>query len=223
MDTNTPVTLVYVLSTAAISIAAFGNERLLLRLLLDARAVERGGEYWRMLSSGWVHADVFHLFVNMYSFWSFGSAIELGLGPVLLSVIYLGGILGGSILALAVHRGENYRALGASGGVCAVIFASVVAGGDFSIAFLFLPIPIPAKVFAFLFLAYTWFGMRRQGADGIGHDAHFAGALVGVGVIIVLDPGIIERSPIFMIILLAVCGWMLRQALAGRRRNQGWQ
>lgn len=222
MDTNAPVTLFFVLSTAAVSIAAFGNDGLLRRLLLDARAVERG-ESWRALTSGWVHADAFHLFVNMYSFWSFGSAIEMGLGPVLLSVIYLGGILGGSLLALVVHRGENYRALGASGGVCAVIFASVVWGSDFSIYLLLLPIPIPAKVFAFLFLAYTWFGMRRQGRDGIGHDAHFAGALVGVGVILVLDPGVVERSPIFMVVLLAVCGWMLRQALASRRRPKEWR
>lgn len=218
METNTPVSLIFVLSTVVVSIAAFGNERLLARLLLDTRAVERGGEYWRALTSGWVHGDVFHLFVNMYSFWSFGRAIEYGLGPVLLSVIYLGGILGGSLLALVVHRGENYRALGASGGVCAVIFASVVAGGDFSIAFLFLPIPIPAKVFAFLFLAYTWFGMRRQGRDGIGHDAHFAGAVVGVGVIIALNPDVVAESPLFMMALLVVCGWMLRQSLSGRRK-----
>jgi membrane associated rhomboid family serine protease len=223
MDTNTPATLAFVLSTVAVSIAAFSNERLLLRLLLDARAVERGGEYWRALTSGWVHADVFHLFVNMFSFWSFGRAIEYGLGPLMLAVIYLGGILGGSLLALVVHRGQNYRALGASGGVCAVIFASVVAGGDFSIYLLFIPFPIPAKIFAFLFLGYTWFGMRNQGADGIGHDAHFAGALVGVGVILALDPGVIERSPIFMIVLLVVCGWMLRQALAGRRRKEDWR
>jgi len=223
METDTPLSLLFVISTAIVSVLAFGNTSLLGRLLLDARAVEQRGEWWRALTSGWVHADMFHLFVNMFSFWSFGRAIEYGLGPLMLAVIYLGGILGGSALALAVHRGENYRALGASGGVCAVIFASVVAGGDFSIYLLFIPVPIPAKVFAFLFLGYTWFGMRRQGRDGIGHDAHFAGALVGVAVILARHPAVIEQSPFFVLALLAVCGWMLRQALRGRRRNVDWQ
>lgn len=217
------LTLLFIISTCIVSFVAFSNRALLDRLLLDARAVEQQGEYWRTLTSGWVHADFFHLFVNMYSFWSFGAVIEYNLGPVILAVIYLGGILGGSLLALAVHRGENYRALGASGGVCAIIFASVVAGGDFSISLMFIPIGIPAKVFAFLFLGWTWFGMRRKGSDGIGHDAHFAGALVGVGVILVLAPGIIAESPVFMIALLLACGWMLRQTLAGRRRKTEWR
>lgn len=217
-----PLTILFILSTGLVSVLAFSNSSLLERLLLDARAVETRGERWRVLTSGWVHADFFHLFVNMFSFWSFGMVIEQILGPAMLALVYVGGILGGGALALALHRGEEYRALGASGGVCAVIFASVLIMPGSSIYLFLIPFPIPAQVYAFLFLAYTWFGMRRQGDDGIGHDAHFAGALVGVVVILVRAPGVVAESPIFVLALLAVSGWMLWQTLRKRRRPAEW-
>jgi membrane associated rhomboid family serine protease len=220
---STPLTILFILSTGAVSVAAFSNARLLRRLLLDAPAVEQGGEYWRMVTSGWVHADFFHLFVNMFSFWSFGGVIEYVLGPMMLAMIYVGGILGGSVLALALHRGEPYRALGASGGVCAVIFASVLIQPDSSVYLFLIPFPIPAQIFAFLFLGWTWFGMRRQGSDGIGHDAHFAGALVGVAVILARAPGVIAAAPIFVGTLLTVCGFMLWRSLSTRGRNTRWK
>ncbi|RKZ15329.1 rhomboid family intramembrane serine protease [bacterium] len=220
---STPLTLLFILVTGAVSVAAFSRPTLLSTLLLDARQVEARGERWRMLTSGFVHANFFHLFVNMFSFWSFGGVIEQVFGPALLAAIYIGGILGGSLLALVVHRGENYRALGASGGVCAVIFASVLIMPGSSIYLFLIPFPIPAQVFAFLFLGWTWFGMRRRGADGIGHDAHFAGALVGVLVVLLRAPGIVSESPLFVGGLLLASGWMLQQALSGRRGKHDWR
>jgi membrane associated rhomboid family serine protease len=223
MEQSAPLTILFILSTGVVSIAAFSNPSLFGRLLLDARAVESRGEGWRMITSGWVHADFFHLFVNMFSFWSFGVVIEQVLGPLILTLVYVGGILGGSALALALHRGEPYRAVGASGGVCAVIFASVLVLPGSSIYLFLIPFPIPAQVYAFLFLGYTWFGLRRQGADGIGHDAHFAGALVGVVVILIRAPGVVAESPLFVLALLAVSGWMLWRLLSRRRRPAGWR
>ena len=217
-----PVTILLILSACVVSFAAFSNQQLLGRLLLDARAVEQRGEYWRTLTSGWVHADFFHLFVNMFSFWSFGSVIEQIFGAPVLAMVYLGGIVAGSVLALALHRHQNYRALGASGGVCSVIFASVLVLPGSSIYLFLIPFPIPAQIYAFAFLAWTWFGMRRQGADGIGHDAHFAGALFGVGVMLVVAPGVIAESPLFVLGLLAASGWMLRQAFQKRGRPAKW-
>lgn len=216
------MTIILILLIGTVSTLAFSRPPLLRALLLDARVMEARGEPWRLVTSGLVHADFVHLFVNMFSFWSFGGSIEYILGPVMLVLILFGGILGGSVLALVLHRGQNYRALGASGGVCAVIFASVLVRPESSLYLMFIPIPIPAKVFAFLFLGWTWFGMRRRGADGIGHDAHFAGALVGVLAILVRDPEIVTHAPYFVAGLLAVCGWMLWQSLARRRRNPDW-
>lgn len=220
---RTPLTLIFILFTAAVSMMAFSRPALLNMLLLDARAIEQRGERWRVLTSGFVHADFFHLLVNMFSFWSFGGVIEQVFGPVMLAIVFIGGILGGSMLALVLHRGENYRALGASGGVCAVIFASVLIMPESSIYLFLVPIPIPATIFAFLFLGWTWFGMRRRGSDGIGHDAHFAGALAGVLAILVRAPGVVAESPVFVVALLLVSGWMLRQSLRGRRRHSQWQ
>lgn len=218
-----PLTILFIVSTGIVSVMAFSNPALLGRLMLDARAVQTRGEGWRMLTSGWVHADFFHLFVNMFSFWSFGVVIEQVLGPAVLALVYVGGILGGSTLALALHRGQEYRAVGASGGVCAVIFASVLILPGSSIYLFLIPFPIPAQLYAFLFLGYTWFGMSRQGSDGIGHDAHFAGALVGVAVILVRAPQVVAESPLFVIGLVAVSGWMLWRALSGRRRHADWR
>lgn len=212
-----PLTLFVLISTAIVSFAAFSNRGLLLMLLLDAEAMRERGEPWRVLTSGWVHGSLGHLLVNLFSFWSFARIIEVGLGAGLLAVIYLGGIVGGSLLALYLHRGEPYRALGASGGVCAVIFASVLVMPESSIFIFPIPIPIPAQLFAFGFLAWTWWGMGRQGSDGIGHDAHFAGALVGVLVMIVRFPRVVETQPLFIVALLGVCGWMLWRSLQAKR------
>jgi membrane associated rhomboid family serine protease len=78
------------------------------------------------------------------------------------------------------HREDyNYRALGASGAVSAVIFAAIVLMPNMPIRFFFFPIDIPGYLFGFVFLALSYY-LAARGGSNIGHNAHFWGAVFGV-------------------------------------------
>jgi hypothetical protein len=98
-------------------------------------------------------------------------------------------------LSLALHRNHEYRALGASGGVCGIIFACIFLLPGSSVYIFFIPFPIPAYIFAIAFIAYSYFGLRHQ-ADNIGHDAHLGGAIIGLAVTTAMHPHIINDNPI---------------------------
>ncbi|RZL02275.1 MAG: rhomboid family intramembrane serine protease [Hymenobacter sp.] len=160
------------------------------------------GQWYRFLTSGFLHADWMHLLFNMYAFYSFGPIVlsmlanaygpNGGLGLFLL--LYLGGIIVSDLPTYFRHRDDrDYRSLGASGGVSSVLFASILLfpvseGGGIRI----FPIPVDIQpfIFGFLYLAYSYYMGRRRG-DNINHDAHFYGALYGVLVIIAIIPGVV--------------------------------
>ena len=115
-------------------------------------------------------------------------------GPRTLLLIYFSSILGGSLLSLFIHRHHDYRALGASGGVCGVIFASIFLLPGSSITMFPLPIGIPAYLYAVLFLVGSCIAHRRR-SDNIGHDAHLGGAIIGLLVAAALYPKLIFAAP----------------------------
>jgi membrane associated rhomboid family serine protease len=82
-----------------------------------------------------------------------------------------------------------YNAVGASGAVSAVVFASIVFNPMAPIRFIFIPIDIPAFIFGGAYLFYSWY-MARKGNDSIGHDAHFWGAIFGIVFTIALKPSL---------------------------------
>lgn len=213
-----PFTLLIVGSTVLVSYLAWQRPQWQHGLLLDVRAMLDRGQGYRLLTSGWVHADMMHLAFNMFSLWSFGSILEEVYGPRAMLAPHLAGIVGGSLLATWLHRREQYLALGASGGVCGVIFASVILLPGGSVYMFFIPIPIPAWIYAFAFLILTWVGMRRA-SDGIGHDAHFGGAVIGILTAAFLYPAAaIDQLPLFGAIL-AVAGVLFWLSLRAPRRR----
>lgn len=148
----------------------------------------------RMLTSGLIHADWWHFFVNVFSFYNFGQDIEIIYGAKTLLLIYLSSILGGSLLSLIVYRKDDYRALGASGGVCGVIFASIFLLPGGSIMMLSIPIEIPAYAYAIAFLAFSFLAQRRH-VGNIGHAAHLGGAIVGLLVATAMYPHLVLFAP----------------------------
>jgi membrane associated rhomboid family serine protease len=152
------------------------------------------GEYYRLLTSGFVHADWPHVIFNLFSLYSFGNSIARLFGPVTFALIYFSGIIGGNLLALLLHRYETYRALGASGGVCGIIFASIFLLPGGSISLFLLPVEIPAYVYAVLFILASVYGIHGR-IGNIGHEAHLGGAIVGLAVATALHPYIFRLSP----------------------------
>jgi membrane associated rhomboid family serine protease len=114
-----------------------------------------------------------------------------GLLPFL--ILYLAGITLSSLPGYYKHRWDpTYKAVGASGATSAVVFASILMYPTNEMYLLILPIPAKAWIFGLLYLGYEWF-MSKRGGDGIAHDAHFAGALVGIVFTTLLDPGLLPR------------------------------
>ncbi len=163
----------------------------------------RDKQYHRLVSSGFLHANWIHLIFNMLSLYSFGANIERGAGLGAFLLIYLGSIVGGNLLSLYLHRHHDYRALGASGGVCGVIFASIFLFPGGSMVIFPLPIPIPSWLFAILFILVSFFGMRNQWGR-IGHDAHLGGAIIGLLITTILYPSIVVRSPVLYVVIMGI-------------------
>ncbi len=189
-----PVATAVVIITGVITFLAFRRRELMERLMFQMDEIIRGRQYERMFSTGLIHADWLHFGFNAFSFYSFGENIERVYGWATLLVIYISAILGGSMLSLIIHLKENYRALGASGGVCGVIFASIFLLPGGSIMMFPIPVGIPTVVYAVLFLVGS-FWAHRQRADNIGHDAHLGGAIIGLLVATALYPRLIFASP----------------------------
>jgi len=206
--------------TCGVSYLAFRNPTLAHRLLFSSTDILRGREYHRMLTSGFIHADIGHLIFNMYSLYSFGSYIEQVFSLGLFLTIYLASMLGGNLVSLYLHRNEEYRALGASGGVCGIIFASIFLLPGGSVYLFFVPIPIPSWLFAIVFVAISMYGARNQ-LGNIGHDAHLGGALVGLFTTTLLYPAIVRESPVLyasiIVLTIAMIIVFRRVPMNGRR------
>jgi len=180
--------------TCWISYLGFKNSAFERKYIFCPENILRHKEFYRLLSSGSLHADWQHLLFNMLSLYFFGEAIELYFGKAFFLIIYFAGIVGGNLLSLYVHRHHDYRAYGASGGVCGIIFAHIFLFPGGSIASGFVPIWIPSWLYAILFLAGSFYRMKTQ-KDNIGHDAHLGGALIGLFTAAALKPQIIWESP----------------------------
>lgn len=188
-------TVIIIIVTVLVSIGAFNNHKIYNDLILYPPAVNQG-QYYRLLTSGFIHADFMHLAFNMLTLWFFGRVMEEFMGiqtqkPWLFPLFYLVGIIVSDIPTYLKHRhSSSYASLGASGGVSAVLFAFIMQA-PWSTIYIFI-LPVPAIIFAVAYLAYSQY-MRKRGGDNINHDAHFWGAVFGVVAICLIDPTTLPR------------------------------
>lgn len=191
------ITLIIIVVTAIISIMAWNNYSLMNRWIMNPYQVANRGQYYRLLTSGFLHADWGHLIFNMISLYFFGGFIEQvftalfgASGPIYLIGFYLVGILVSDIPSFLKHRNNpGYNSLGASGGVSAIIFAAIIFRPLTDIC-LYFALCIPGFIFGLLYLGYSYYESRR-GASNINHDAHFYGALFGILFMIVVYPPVL--------------------------------
>jgi membrane associated rhomboid family serine protease len=188
------LTLIIIAVTVLVSWQAFEKPRLIDRLILWPPAVDRKHQYDRLVTHGFIHADWQHLLFNMITLFFFGRAIEpvftqeLGMGGYVL--FYLSALVVAILPTYLRHRHDpNYRSLGASGAVSAVLFAYILLA-PWSLIFVFF-LPVPAIVYAIAYVAYS-FWMDRQGGDNINHSAHLSGAIYGVLFMLLMEPRVGE-------------------------------
>jgi membrane associated rhomboid family serine protease len=142
-------------------------------------------QYYRFLTSGFIHQDHIHLFFNMFSLFFFGQAVEyvfedlFGLaGSVYFVLLYLCAIIVSDIPTYLKHKNNpDYNSLGASGGVAAIIFAFILFRPLDDI-YLYAALPVPGFILGSLYIIFSWY-QGRKAKDNINHDAHLYGALFG--------------------------------------------
>lgn len=188
------VTLALIAVTCIVSVSAFGNPRLLEALVLWPPAISRRHQYWRLLSYGLVHADGSHLLFNMLTLFFFGRAMEglyaQYLGPFGFALFYAGGLLVSILPSWWMHRRDpNYRSLGASGAVSAVLFAFILLQ-PWAMIFVFF-LPLPAILYAVAYIAYSIWMDHTGGRDRVNHSAHMWGAAYGVLFTVFMEPRVV--------------------------------
>ncbi|WP_251619989.1 rhomboid family intramembrane serine protease [Odoribacter lunatus] len=177
------ITYTIITVTVLISFVCFNNRELFEKLALNPYRVIHRHEWYRIITHGFVHADTTHLFVNMFTYWSFGTYIEnvfeaTGWGTVNYLLLYFGAMVVASIPDFIKYRyAEWYRSIGASGAVSAILFTSIFLN-PWDKILLFAALPVPGIVFGIIYLIYCQY-MAKRGGDNINHNAHFFGAIYG--------------------------------------------
>lgn len=191
------LTLIIIIATALVSIAAFESRRVFDRLLLSPYMITHRQEWYRVITHGFIHANWAHLLINMFVFYSFGQALLYYLecftanSMIHYLVIYFGGMIIATFTTIIKHRNDYaYRGVGASGAVSAVMFACIFFNPWSKLYFMGI-LPVPGIIFAVLYLLYCSF-MSRNSNDNINHDAHFYGAIFGLVYPVLVDPSLLN-------------------------------
>jgi membrane associated rhomboid family serine protease len=151
-------------------------------------------QVWRFITFQFLHANITHLFFNMFGLWIFGGMVEQFLGFKRYAAFYLTcGVFGAISYLLLNLLGEGlglrlpgvllenpYTPLvGASAGVFGVIMACAYIAPEAIVQLIFPPIPLKLKYFAYGYVAIAAFNLLRGGANAGGDAAHIGGAIAG--------------------------------------------
>lgn len=195
------VTLIIIGANVLISFKGFKDVAFFEKYKFNIGDIKKGAKF-QIFTSGFLHVDTSHLFVNMLTLYFFANVVQFDLGPIGFTIVYIASLILGNLLSYFFHKDEDfYSAVGASGAVMGILYSAILLRPDMMLGLFFI-IPIPAYVFGIGYLMYTIYGMRKR-ADNIGHDAHFGGAVGGYVLTLLLAPWIIEHH-MLMVILLAI-------------------
>lgn len=189
------VTYFLIAAIGIVSYLSFQNREMLSKLIFNPYVVDQQNEYYRFLSSGFVHGGWAHLLFNLLTFYFFGRNVEyiyvskfgtLG-GSIIFVILFLAGIAISEIPTYLKYRNSPaYNSLGASGGVSTILFISILYFPLESIC-LYGILCLPGFILGVLYLIYSAYA-DKQSADNINHSAHFTGAAFGIIVAVLIEP-----------------------------------
>jgi membrane associated rhomboid family serine protease len=186
-----PVTQTLVLANVAVFIAQAMFEELLVGYFAlwpfgTAPAGTSEFQLWQLLSYSFLHANVWHLFVNMYALYMFGGELERLWGPKRYLQLYTASVIAAAAVQLVVSSGAQmppFPTVGASGGVFGLLLAFAMYFPRRVIVLLIPPVPLPAWLFATLYAALELYLGVTGTQAGVAHFAHLGGML-GAAVLI---------------------------------------
>jgi membrane associated rhomboid family serine protease len=178
------VTLLIIIFTCMVSIPGFSNHKIIDNMIFWPPAIKERNQYYRFITCGFIHADYMHLIFNMFTLYFFGRNIEayFKLYDLHGSLSYIGLYLSALVISiiptyLKHQNSYEYRSLGASGAVSAVVTATILFD-PWSPIYIYGAIKLSAFLYAILYIAYCIYASKRS-ADNINHDAHLWGSVYG--------------------------------------------
>jgi len=193
------ITVVIIAINVIVSFKGFSDLSFFNKNKFQISAIQQGEKH-RMLTSGFLHADQTHLFLNMLTLYFFADAVIYQVGRVNFLIIYLGSLIAGSLIAMSFHKKEPfYSAVGASGAVSGILYAAILLNPNMTL-YLYFALPIPGYLFAIGYLLYSVYGMKKQ-LGNIGHSAHLGGAVGGYALTLLLHPSVFSTNKMLVIIL----------------------
>jgi membrane associated rhomboid family serine protease len=203
------VLLVIIIINAIVSFKGFNDISFFRKYEFHIGSI-RAGEQYRMFTSAFLHADIMHLGFNMLTLYFFAPVVIYTMGIIGFLLVYFASLICGSLLTLYFHKNDySYRAIGASGAVMGVLFASILIDPDRQINF------IPGYIFGIIYLLFSIYGMKSK-AGNIGHSAHFGGAIGGFVITLTRMPDILYDNTLIVILLAAPIVILFIMAKAGK-------
>lgn len=209
------ILIIIILIIVGISLKAFNDRPFLDKMLYVPYLCKKDGQYYRAFTHIFIHGDMGHLIFNMVSLYFLGNSLLTQIGgsyysvgdpsdvfhlndgliPTygniggqlhFLTIFVLGGLFATILPFIRNQDNNQYRSLGASGAVSAVIFAAILWNPTMELNIMFIPIGIPAYIFGPLYLAYEFY-LDKRGNTGVAHDAHIGGAIFGVLYVLIIN------------------------------------
>lgn len=186
------ITVTIMLITIIVSLIALNNQEMMDKMIFYPPAISEERQYYRFITSGFIHADLMHLIFNMFSFYVFSRLVEPKFieyfgdyGRAAFLVMYMMALVVCMLPSYFKNaHNKNYLSLGASGAVSAVVFVGIMISPLLPIGFFIIPPVIPGFIFGPLFLIVSAY-FDKKGGSVLNHSAHIWGALFGVLFIIV--------------------------------------
>ncbi len=197
---TTPITILLIALIGLTSFFAFSNNDLKNKLIFSPYRIKETNEWYRFLTSGFIHGDWMHLLFNMYVFAQFSGIMERTFnqflgdvnGKIATLALFLLGVIVSHISIFIKHKNHSwYQSLGASGGVSSVLFAYILLYPLHKLHLFFIPIGIPAFIVGIGYLFYSNYLARKGSTDNISHEAHYYGGLWGILFVIGVAPEVL--------------------------------
>lgn len=178
------VNIILLIVIVGASFYAWNKDSIFQNWLMIPYKVKNNKQWYRFITSGFIHKDHMHLAFNALTLYMMGSYVEavytrVNYGAFNYVALFLLGVIVSDIPTFLKQKDNPaYSALGASGGVSAVVFAFIILFPTIKLNLFFLPIGIPGFIFGGIYLIYSH-QMAKKSIDHINHDAHLYGSLFG--------------------------------------------